>query len=97
MTVIRVNPDILRNESAKLLKYKSKHQAEMKHLKSVVNSLPAQWHGAAQREFVSKFNSMEYIRRNFDEQLEAYAELMKKTANKFQQTDNDLKNQFRNI
>lgn len=97
MSVIQVTPETLRNEADKLIKYKEQQEKEMNRLRVLVNSLSSQWRGEAQNAYVSKFNSMEYIYRNFAALLESYAKLMNSTASQMQQTDENLKKQINGI
>lgn len=97
MSIIQVTPKNLHSEANRLLKYKNQHEQEMNRLRILVNTLSSQWKGEAQTAFVNKFNFMEYTYRNFAELLDSYALLMKSAADQLQQTDNNMKNQIRNI
>ena len=97
MSIIQVTPERLRSEADRLKKLKSQQESEMKRLRSLVNNLSGQWKGKAHNAFVSEFNSMQYSFRSFSSLLEAYADLMRSSANQLQQTDRNMKNQIHRI
>lgn len=97
MSVIQVTPERLRSEADRLLKLKKQQKAEMDKLRSLVNSLGAHWKGKAHTAFIAEFNSMQYSFQSFSSLLEAYANLMKSSANQLQQTDKNMKNKIRRI
>lgn len=97
MPIIQITPDRLNSEAERLLKLKKQQESEMTKLRSLVNNLGNQWKGKSHSAFVAEFNSMEYSFRSFSSLLEAYANLMKSSANQLRQTDKNMKNQIYRI
>lgn len=97
MAIIQVTPERLRSEADRLLALKGQQEAEMDKLRSLVSNLSGQWQGKAHNAFVEEFNSMQYSFSSFSSLLEAYANLMRSSANQLQQTDRNMKNKIRMI
>lgn len=97
MAIIQVTPELLTKEAEHLLSLKRKQVDQINSLRLLVNTLNSQWKGEAQEAYVNKFNSMEYVYRNFENLLDSYARLMKSAANQMRQTDENLQRQINNI
>lgn len=78
-------------------KYKRDQENYMNKIRRIVNDLDGNWKGDAQKAFVSKFQSMESVYKQFGDVLEQYADLADKAANEMQTVDNNIKRQLRSV
>ena len=91
MATIMVTPESLRGKAQNVRQKKQAHDSAMNELKSLVNSLNAEWKGLASDSFVQQFGAMQTKFTQFSQTLETLAKKMDDTAQQLEQADNASK------
>ena len=94
MATITITPDNLETQAGELLKFKQQHDDAYKQIDSLVHNLVAEWTGEAQTAFINSFDSKKATFTQFGVDMENFANLMKKAAERMRAADTELKSQM---
>ena len=87
MPVIQLTPDTLRSKAAQLENNRTLFDNTVNAVQTLINSLPEQWHGQAQKAFVEGFQAKEKIYRQFSADMETFKVFMENYANVMESAD----------
>jgi WXG100 family type VII secretion target len=91
MANIKVTPDSLRSQASALRKQNETHRQTYGSMDSLVHNLVSEWTGEAQSSFLASFEGNRASFEKFGTDIDAFAKLMDDTANRMEQTDQELK------
>jgi len=97
MANIKVTPELLESEAARLGQFISTHDSNLQSIKVLVDNLKTEWTGEAQDAFYAQFQAQDQVFRNFHDMLEKFQSLMKVTARTMRDTDQGLQSQIRSF
>ena len=87
MPVIQLTPETLRSKAAQLENNRTLFDNTVNAVRTLINSLPEQWHGQAQQAFVNGFQEKEKTYVQFSEDMERFKVFMEGYANTMEQAD----------
>ena len=87
MPVIQLTPETLENKAAQLENNRTLFDNTVNAVKSLVDSLPSQWHGQAQEAFVNGFQEKEKVYRQFSQDMETFKVFMENYARTMREAD----------
>ena len=87
MPVIQLTPETLRSKAAQLENNRTLFDNTVDAVQRLVNSLPEQWHGQAQKAFVEGFQAKEKIYRQFSTDMETFKVFMDEYASTMESAD----------
>lgn len=91
MASIKITPENLREEATTLRKHNETHRQAYANMDSLVHNLVSEWTGEAQTAFVETFDGNKVSFEKFGTDIDAFAKLMDDSANRMEQTDQELK------
>lgn len=91
MADILVTPENLESEASNLMGHKSNLDSIFSEIKSLISGLISHWHGEAQQAFQDSFNQKEPVFTKFSQDMESFANFMKKYAADMRQAEQDGK------
>jgi WXG100 family type VII secretion target len=94
MANIKVTPESLRTQSNALRKYNDTHRQTYGSMDSLVHNLVSEWTGEAQNAFLATFEGNKASFEKFGTDIDTFAKLMDDTANRMEQTDQELKSKM---
>lgn len=91
MASIKITPENLREEATTLRKHNETHREAYTGMDSLIHNLVSEWTGEAQNAFLATFEGNKASFEKFGTDIDAFAKLMDDTANRMEQTDQELK------
>jgi len=91
MASIMITPDSLRQQAQTLETLNSEHTANYAKMEQLVHALVTQWTGNAQQAFEAAFIDKKPEFQKFAAVISEFVQLMKNSALKMEQTDEELK------
>jgi WXG100 family type VII secretion target len=91
MANIKITPESLRTRAATLGNQNQTHREAYGKMDSLVHNLVGEWTGEAQSAFLATFEGNKSSFEKFGTDIEKFVQLMKNTADRMEQTDQDLK------
>ena len=94
MANIKVTPESLRTQAQSLNKFNDTHRQTYHSMDSLVHNLVSEWTGEAQAAFLSTFEGNRASFEKFGTDIDTFVKLMNDTANRMEQTDQELKSKM---
>jgi WXG100 family type VII secretion target len=91
MVSIKITPNSLRDNANTLRKYNGNHRDAYSKMDSLVHNLASEWTGEAQTAFIASFDGNKQSFAKFGTDVDAFAKLMDDSANRMEQTDQEIK------
>ena len=95
--LFQVNPEDLRRDALNLDEARQLDMAVMSKMRALVVELNSIWQGAAQAEYVAKFESMQPVFNAFYDLLKQFADVEKAAADEAERVDQELLSQINGI
>ncbi|MDR2180684.1 MAG: WXG100 family type VII secretion target [Synergistaceae bacterium] len=94
MTTIKITPESLREQANILRKHNERHRGAYDNIDSLVHNLVSEWTGEAQAAFLTTFEGNKVSFEKFGTDIDTFVRLMDDTANRMEQTDQELKSKM---
>jgi WXG100 family type VII secretion target len=94
MALIKITPEDLDAKASDLRKKKDEHVQIYATITQLVHDVVSIWEGEAQRAFQESFDSKGPTFKKFEEDMEAFAQLMTTAATRMRDTEAELKSQM---
>ncbi|MDR2175045.1 MAG: WXG100 family type VII secretion target [Synergistaceae bacterium] len=91
MANIKITPESLRTHATTLRKHNETHRQAYASMDSLVHNLASEWTGEAQTAFLATFDGNKPSFEKFGIDIDAFAKLMDDSANRMEQTDQEIK------
>ncbi|MDR1299304.1 MAG: WXG100 family type VII secretion target [Oscillospiraceae bacterium] len=91
MAKIRITPETLESQAAKLNGMKEQHEGLYNQIKQLVNDVATEWEGEANQAFTQSFNSNDAAFKKFSQDMESFRQRMIKAAQEMRAAEESVK------